>query len=88
MLKPKYHSKFKKDILKAEKRGKDLSKLIEIMDLLIREKPLEKKHKNHKLKGNHKQQWECHIEPDWLLVYEKTNTEIYFVKTGSHSDIF
>ena len=55
---------------------------------LINEKPLEAKHKNHKLKGDFVGYWECHIEPDWLLIYKKTATEIFLVKTGTHSDLF
>ncbi|MGZ3633220.1 MAG: type II toxin-antitoxin system YafQ family toxin [Parachlamydiaceae bacterium] len=46
------------------------------------------KHRNHRLIGNFKGRWECHIEPDWLLVYLKTPTEIIFERTDSHADLF
>lgn len=58
------------------------------MKLLILEKPLLEKHRNHKLKGDYVGYWECHIEPDWLLVYKKTETHIIFARTGTHSDLF
>lgn len=52
------------------------------------EQPLPPKNRNHKLKGDYVGYWECHIELDWLLVYKKTETEIIFARTGSHSDLF
>lgn len=59
------------------------------MNLLIEEKQLPLKNKNHKLLGNYKDCWECHIEPDWLLIYRKADfKEIIFIRTGSHSDLF
>ena len=73
-----------------KKRNKDLSKLNEIMNKLINEQPLLPKHENHPLHGNYKEKWECHIEPDWLLIYriEKTSNQVVFYRTGSHSDLF
>lgn len=88
MLKPIYLRKFETEIEKAKKRGKDIEKLKEVMKLLILEKPLQQKHRNHKLKGEYVGYWECHLEPDWLLVYKKTETEVIFARTGSHSDLF
>lgn len=81
-------TQFKKEVEKARKRGKDMSKLGDIIKKLSNEEPLEAKFRNHKLKGNYQGRWECHIEPDWLLVYCKTHTEIIFERTGSHSDLF
>ncbi len=88
MLKPIHLRKFEDEVIKAKKRGKDMEKLKEVMKLLTQEKPLEPKHRNHKLKGNYIGYWECHIEPDWLLVYKTTKTHITFARTGSHSDLF
>jgi mRNA interferase YafQ len=88
MLKPEYKKQFKKDIELAKKRGKDTQKLKDIIDLIIEEKPLLVKHRNHKLKGQYNGAWECHIEPDWLLIYELTSIKAIFVRTGSHSDLF
>lgn len=59
-----------------------------ILTKLINEEPLDSKHRNHKLSGNYKGHWECHIEPDWLLIYRLTSTEVIFERTGSHSDLF
>ncbi len=88
MLAPTYRNNFKKDLKKAKARSKNLTKITAIMELLIDEKPLAAKHKNHKLKGDYIDHWECHVEPDWLLVYKKTKTEIFFERTGTHSDLF
>lgn len=88
MLSPIYEKKFSKDLELFRKRGKNLEKLKNIMDKLIQEKPLPIKNRNHKLKGDYLGTWECHIEPDWLLVYRLTDTEIHFVRTGTHSDLF
>lgn len=88
MLKPVYLRSFEREIEKAKKRGLDMSKIKDIIEDLINEKPLAAKHKNHKLKGNFVGYWECHIEPDWLLVYKKDDKHIYFARTGTHSDLF
>ena len=88
MLKPVYLRSFEREIEKAKKRGLDMSKIKDLIEDLIKEKPLAAKHKNHKLKGNFVGYWECHIEPDWLLVYKKDDKHIYFARTGTHSDLF
>ncbi len=73
-----------------QKRGKDFTKLHVIMQSLIDEEPLNPQHRDHPLSGNFKDRRECHIEPDWLLVYKLSSKEktITFERTGSHSDIF
>lgn len=88
MLKVSTTTKFDKETEIIRKRGKDMSKLGDIIKKLAKEEHLDPKHRNHKLKGNFKDRWECHVEPDWLLVYCKTKTEIIFERTGSHSDLF
>ena len=88
MLMPVYLRSFEKEVEKARKRGYDLDILKEVMTKLIEEKPLSLKHRNHKLKGNFVGYWECHITPDWLLVYKKDKERIYFARTGTHSDLF
>ena len=88
MLNRIYQTKFVKDLERAKKRGRDLTKLSAIINLLLEEEPLPAKYKNHKLQGGYKDCWECHIEPDWLLIYVKTKTEIIFARTGTHSDLF
>lgn len=79
---------FEKDSKKYKKRGKDMARLEIVIEFLQQEKPLPPKYRNHKLQGNWKGYWECHIEPDWLLVYKKNETELILVAMGSHSDLF
>ena len=88
MLNPFRTTQFKRDVKLAAKRGRNMSKIKAIMTKIIKQESLDPKHKNHKLTGNYKEHWECHIEPDWLLVYRLTNTEVIFARTGTHSDLF
>jgi mRNA interferase YafQ len=91
MLTPKYTVRFKKDIKKIKGSGrKDLKKLKDVMRMLIEEKPLEARYSDHPLMGNMKGHRDCHIEPDWLLIYmiDKDNKSIVFTRTGSHSELF
>ena len=79
-----------KDRKLMKKRNKNLDKLTEVMSMLINEQPLLPKHENHPLHGEYKGWWECHVEPDWLLIYriDKDNRRIVFYRTGSHSDLY
>lgn len=79
---------FKKDLRLAERRAHDLSKLAVVLDLLIASKPLPAVYQDHPLKGPWRGCRDCHIEPDWLLIYRITRTEIELVRTGTHADIF
>ena len=83
MLLPNFHSSFKKDRKLMQKRNKDIDKLIEVMTLLINEQPLLPQHGNHPLHGIYKGCWECHIEPDWLLIYliDEANSRVVFYRT-------
>lgn len=87
MIKVSTTKQFEKDLLKTKKQHRDLKKLFDLMEALINNKPLEKKHRNHKLKGNFVDRWECHVEPDWLLIYRKSKDEIRFERLGSHSEL-
>jgi len=83
-------SRFKKDVKRTKKRGKDLDKLEEIVGLLAQDQDLPTRCRPHKLIGNYEGFWECHIEPDWLLVYginDEENT-LDLARTGTHSDLF
>jgi len=71
-----------------ERRGKKLEKFKEAAKRLIAQEALEARFKNHKLTGSYKDRWECHLEPDWLLVYKLSGDEIVFERTGTHSDLF
>ena len=90
MLTIKYHTMFKKDFKKIKKRGYDISRLEKIVELLANEVPLPEQFKDHNLSGNYNGFRECHIAPDWLLVYQVNNNELVLVlsRTGSHSDLF
>ena len=90
MLTPFYHGSFKKDRKLMKKQNKNMDNLNEVMNLLINEQPLLPKHENHPLHGEYKNWWECHIEPDWLLIYrvEKASQCVFFYRTGSHSELF
>jgi mRNA interferase YafQ len=90
MLGLKRTSRFKSDLKRVCKRGLPVNLLDEIIILLREEKPLEPKHKDHELKGNYAGFRECHITPDWLLIYaiDKGNLILTASRTGSHSDLF
>lgn len=73
-----------------KKQGKDLNKLFRLVDILSQNKPLEEKYRDHSLGGNYSKCRECHIEPDWLLIYIKDNDVLVLtlIRVGSHSDLF
>lgn len=81
---------FKKDYKLAKKRGYDLSALQEIITKLANGQPLPEKNKDHALTGNYAGCRECHVKPDWLLIYQIFNDELvlYLTRTGTHSDLF
>jgi mRNA interferase YafQ len=81
-------TQFKKDVRKQQNRGKELSKLMEIIDLLISGGTLPEKFRDHALTGNWKGWRDCHIEPDWLLIYKPLSEELILGRTGSHADLF
>jgi len=81
-------SQFKRDVKRIKQRGKDLDKLKRVLETLVREEKLAPKYRDHVLVGQYKGTRECHIEPDWLLIYELAKGEIVLIRTGSHSDLF
>lgn len=83
-------SQFRKDLKRIRKRGYDLSKLDDVVNTLLQEKPLNEKHHDHALTGNYINFRECHIEPDWLLIYavDKGKLILTVARTGTHSDLF
>lgn len=82
--------KFKKSLKLARKRGLDLSLLENIVTMLQSNIPLEEKHRDHELKGRYQGFRECHIQPDWLLIYLKEDQvlTLTLVHTGTHADLF
>ncbi|MFT4924183.1 MAG: mRNA interferase YafQ [Phenylobacterium sp.] len=88
MLQPSYTRQFEKDLKKMQKRGKSVAKLKQVMGDLVAEKKLDVHYRDHKLIGNYLNRRECHIEPDWLLIYQSKTESILFERTGSHADLF
>ena len=90
MLEVKLTSKFKKDYKLLKKRKKNLNLLKEVVKKIASQQPLEEKYKNHELVGKYRGFRECHIQPDWLLIYllEKESLTLTLTRTGSHSDLF
>lgn len=84
----KNSTQFKKDVKLMKKRGKNLNLLKIVMNDLINNISLDSKYKDHPLIGNYQGRRECHLEPDWLLIYKESLLEIVFERTGSHSDLF
>lgn len=85
-----FTNQFKKDLKLAKKQGKDLDKLFEVINILADEEKLDTKFKDHDLSGNYKGTRECHIEPDWLLIYEIDNNALILMlyRLGTHSELF
>jgi mRNA interferase YafQ len=81
-------TQFKKDIKRLQKRGKDLRKIKAVIGLLLAGKPLPLKNLDHQLGGNWGGHRDCHIEPDWVLIYKICTDEIRLERTGSHADLF
>lgn len=79
---------FQKDFKLSERRGKDMHKLQAVLDLLAGGEELPARLRDHKLSGEYAGTRECHIEPDWLLVYEVNGDTIGLARLGTHSDLF
>ena len=90
MLTINYSTRFKKDYKLVRKRGYDISLLEEVLELLCTEQPLPQKYLDHALTGNYGGHRECHITPDWLLIYKIENDVLVLslTRTGTHSDLF
>ena len=90
MLEILISNQFKKDLKLAKKRGLKLDKLHKIVDMLAAGQALENKYRDHNLTGDLLGFRECHIEPDWLLIYRIENNllELFLFRTGTHSDLF
>jgi mRNA interferase YafQ len=79
---------FERDLKTATKRGKNLDKLWAVVERLMKGEPLAVRHRPHRLSGNWSPCWECHIEPDWLLIWYQTEEELVLAASGTHSDLF
>ena len=86
----KFTNQFKRDLKLAKKQSKDIDKLFEIIEILADGNQLPAKYRDHELTGNYKDTRECHIEPDWLLIYRVEDDRLIIVatETGTHADLF
>ena len=81
-------SQFRKDLKRIKKRGKDIQKLKDVVRKIASSGILDSKYRDHPLAGILVGSRDCHVEPDWLLIYRKDEESIYLERTGSHSDLF
>ena len=90
MLTAIFSTQFRKDYKLCQKRGFNMQSIATVMHDLESEAPLQQKHREHLLQGDFVGYLECHIAPDWLLIYkiDQEEKEIYFSRTGTHSDLF
>lgn len=79
---------FRDDVKRQRRRGKDIEELITVVELLAEEGGLPPAYRPHRLSGEWSGVWECHIEPDWLLIYVVTEEEVLLIRTGTHDDLF
>jgi mRNA interferase YafQ len=87
-LKIVYSSQFKKDYKKVKKQNKDIGKLSVVIDKLAAKERLDAKYRDHPLTGSWKGFRDCHVEPDWILIYQTTAEALILARTGSHSELF
>jgi len=88
MRTPAYTNRFKKDLKLMVKRGHDPERIKRVIRDLIKEKILDQKYRDHILIGNFQYRRECHVEPEWLLIYRIDEPRIIFERTGTHADLF
>ena len=81
-------TKFEKDLARMKRRGVDLHILQQVVLTLLRDEPLSVKHRDHALSGKWDAHRECHLSPDWLLIYRATSDFVRLERTGTHSDLF
>ena len=81
-------SQFRRDVKRRIRKGKSTEKLVRIIELLLSEKPLPIKYRDHPLRGKWVERKDCHVEPDWILIYRHSEDELLLERTGSHSDLF
>lgn len=83
-----YTSQFKKDFKRIRSQGKNISQLEILIETLLKKQQLDAKYHDHKLGGKWQNHRDCHIEPDWLLIYRRTEEELVLERTGSHAELF
>ncbi|MDE0150073.1 MAG: type II toxin-antitoxin system YafQ family toxin [Rhodospirillaceae bacterium] len=80
--------RFERDLKLAKKRGKNLEKLWQVVERLSAGEPLAPRNRMHRLSGDWFRAWECHIEPDWLLIWRIDDDSLVLIRTGTHADLF
>ena len=88
MRAPVQSGQFRRDVKRAQKRGKNTTKLRELLGLLLAGETLPERYRDHPLKGEWQGYRDAHIEPDWLLIYRVAGDELHLVRTGTHADLF
>ncbi len=88
MLTPLYTKQFERDLKRMLKRGNDPERFKQVARLLLGGQTLPAKHRDHKLGGEYIGHRDCHIEPDWVLIYKRETTAIIFERNGTHADLF
>ena len=81
-------SRFRRDVKRMERRGKEMLKLRQVIHLLCQDEELPQNSKDHPLTGDWAGFRDCHIEPDWLLLYRIEGSDLHLVRTGTHADLF
>lgn len=81
-------TRFRRDFKRQKRRGRDTEKLIAIVRVLARDGVLPRRLRPHKLSGDWGSVWECHVEPDWLLIYDVTDETVLLIRTGTHAELF
>lgn len=84
----RYLGQFKKDFKRMQKRGSDMKKLRLVIEKLVRQQELETQYRDHPLQGNFAGARDCHISPDWVLIYAIVENELRLIRTGTHTDVF
>jgi mRNA interferase YafQ len=88
MRRIRQQQRFLTDFKRQKRRGRDIADLFAVVELLAENGELPAGYLPHRLTGEWKGLWECHIEPDWLLIYEVTANEVLLIRTGTHRDLF
>jgi mRNA interferase YafQ len=84
----RYTGQFRKDYKRMQKRGLEVRQLREVIQKLANEEKLEPRYNDHALLGKYAKARDCHIGPDWILIYTIVENELRLIRTGSHSDLF
>jgi len=84
----RYLGQFKRDFKRIEKRGSDMKKLRAVIQKLVNEEELEARYKDHPLQGKYAGARDCHVNPDWILIYAIVDNELRLIRTGTHADLF